>query len=352
MADGDFEKTEQATPRKRQEARERGQVARSREIPAVAVMAAAAGVLYFSLPAMASGVSDLTREIFLNMGTLRLDKDNLNPFVSRIVMKTAVLLLPVMTAVMVMAAASNIAQFGFLISGKAIEPKFSRINPWSGIKRIFSLHTLGELIKSVLKIVVVGTVAYWLIRQEFHRFPSLEVMAFPQILDYIVRLVFKLFLWTLAALFLLSGLDYAFQRWEHEKSLRMTREEIREEYKRTEGDPAIKARIRSLQREMAKKRMMAAVPKADVVVTNPVHLAVAVSYVHGKMNAPKVVAKGAGFVAEKIKETAKRSGVAIVENKPLARMLYKTVGIGEEIPAKLYKAVAEVLAYVYRLRKR
>jgi flagellar biosynthetic protein FlhB len=352
MAEGDLEKSEQATPRRRQEAREKGQVARSREIPAVAVMAAGAGVLYLSVPSMASGLSDIAREMFQSIGTFRLDMNNLYPFTFHMITRVAHVFLPMMLILAVVGVAANVLQFGFVFSGKALEPQFSRISPLKGIKKIFSMHSVGELVKSIFKVAVVGFVAYLLIRQEFQHFPSLMEMTLPQILTFLSGLVFKLFLWTMAVLAFLAAIDFAFQKWEHEKSLRMTKEEIREEWKRTEGDPVIKARIRSLQREMARKRMMAAVPKADVVIANPIHLAVALSYVHGKMRAPKVVAKGAGFIAEKIKAVAREHGVVIVEDKPLARILYKTLDIGQEVPAQLYKAVAEVLAYVYRLKRR
>ncbi|MBI4715206.1 MAG: flagellar biosynthesis protein FlhB [Nitrospirae bacterium] len=352
MAEGDFEKTEQATPRRRQEAREKGQVARSREIPSVAVLAAGTGALYVLLPSLAGGISDLTREVFLAGETLRLDADTLYPFLLQIVTRTAVMILPLMGIVAAAGAAANVFQFGILFSGQALKPQASRISPIKGFKRIFSLHSLVELVKSLLKIAVVGGVAYFLIRGEIGLLPSLVDMGVFQIVEYLTHLIFKLLLWTIVVLLFLAGLDFAFQKWEHERSLRMSKEEIREEHKRTEGDPMIKARIRALQREMARKRMMAAVPKADVVVTNPTHLAVALAYVHGKMRAPKVVAKGAGVLAAKIKAVAREHGVAVVEDKPLARILYKTVEIGQEIPAQLYKAVAEVLAYVYRLRKR
>jgi flagellar biosynthetic protein FlhB len=351
MAEQDLEKSEQATPRRKQEAREKGQVARSREIPSVAVMAAGAGALYFFLPMISVELLRITREMFLGSQTLRLDQDNLYPFVVEVVTRLASWLLPLMGILALTGIAANVLQFGFLWSGEALSPKFSRINPLEGMKRILSLHTVAELIKSLLKIAVVGGVAYMLIQRELGHFPSLGDMAITQLLSYLLMLALKLFLWTGVALACMALLDFAFQKWEYEKSIRMTKEEVREELKRSEGDPITKARIRSLQREMARKRMMSSVPKADVVIANPVHLAVALSYVHGKMKAPTVVAKGAGFVAAKIKEVAKEHGITVVEDKPLARILYKTVDIGQEIPAKLYKVVAEVLAYVYRLRK-
>jgi flagellar biosynthetic protein FlhB len=200
--------------------------------------------------------------------------------------------------------------------------------------------------------IIVGYTTYLLIRKEFYNFPLLVDADINYILSYTGRLTLRLIIWTGAVLTVLAGIDFGFQKWQHVKSLRMTRQEVKEEFKDQEGDPIIKARIRSLQREMAKKRMMAEVPKADVVITNPTHLAVALSYKHEKMSAPRVIAKGAGIIAEKIKEIAAEHGIAIVEDKPVAQSLYRLVEVGEDIPANLYRAVAEILAYVYKLKRK
>ncbi|MBI5599090.1 MAG: EscU/YscU/HrcU family type III secretion system export apparatus switch protein [Deltaproteobacteria bacterium] len=211
---------------------------------------------------------------------------------------------------------------------------------------------MAELVKGVAKLALVGYMAYISIKAETGSFARLTDMEAAGILVSIGSSSFRILLKTSGVLVALAALDYGFQRWELEKSLSMTRHEVKEEFKETEGQPLIKSRVRSLQRQLAKKRMMQDVPKATAVITNPTHLAVALRYEHGSMRAPVVVAKGAGLVAERIKDIARTSGVPLIENRPLAQALWKTVEIGKEIPASLFKAVAEVLAYVYRLRVR
>ena len=248
------------------------------------------------------------------------------------------------------AVLSNYIQVGSLFSWEAVQPDFAKINPWKGLGRLFSRQAAAELAKSIFKFAIIGWVAYATIRAEWAQIVSLWNLEAGQIFRYVGQVSFQLFLKTVLVMAALAGLDYAFQRWSYEKSLRMTRREVQDEFKQTEGDPLIKSRIRSIQRELARRRMMAEVPKADVIITNPTHLAVALQYQYKDMSAPKVVAKGAELVAEKIKEIAKAHGVPLVENKPLAQALYKTVDLGQTIPSSLYRAVADILAYVYRLR--
>lgn len=352
MAEHDFEKTEQATPKRQQDAREKGQVARSQEIPSVAVLLMGAAMLYFIFPRVYSNFLDLTANILSSSGTMEITQDNIQPFGAGILKRVFFTFAPFLVMVTVAGAASNILQVGFIFSMQSLEVKLSRINPLEGVNRICSLHALADMIKAILKIAIVGYTAYVLVRREFGNFPTLIDMDVEAILSYIVWLTLRLVIWTGAILIMLAALDFGFRKWEHQKSLRMTRQEIKEEFRQSEGDPLIKARIRSLQREMARKRMMADVPRADVVITNPTHLAIAISYKNGEMRAPRVVAKGAGIIAEKIREIARANAVVIVENKPLAQTLYKVVEIGEEVPSNLYKAVAEILAYVYRLKRR
>src|SRR3990170_1302085 len=272
MADQDMEKTEQATPKRQAESREKGQVAKSPEVSSVAVLMAGTAAMYYLLPGVYTNLLDITSNVLGSSGTIELTTDNFYPF-------------------------------------------------WSGILR-----------KVFFTLLLDADVNY--------------------IFSYMGHLTLKLVIWTGIVILILAAIDLGYQKWQFAKNLRMTREEVKEEYKQQEGDPLIRSRVRSMQREMARKRMMADVPKADVVITNPTHLAVALAYKHGDMNAPKVVAKGAGIIAEKIKEIARSSNVTVVENKPLARTLYKIVKIGDEIPANLYKAVAEILAYVYKLKRK
>lgn len=352
MADHDMEKTEQATPKRLQETREKGQVAKSPEVSSLAVLMAGTVAMYYLLPGIYNNLLDMTSGIFNASGTIELSADNFYPFWSGVLRRVFITMIPFLALVAIAGVMSNVLQIGLVFSPKALSVSFDRINPVEGIKKIMSLRSIMELFKSIIKITIVGYTSYVLIKGEFHNFPMLIDGDVHYIFSYMGRLTLKLAVWTGIVIGILAGIDLGFQKWQYAKNLRMTREEVKEEYKQQEGDPLVKSRIRSMQRETARKRMMADVPKADVVITNPTHLAVALSYKHGSMNAPKVVAKGAGFIAEKIREIARSNGVTVIENKPLARTLYKIVKVGEEIPANLYKAVAEILAYVYRLKKK
>ena len=264
---------------------------------------------------------------------------------------TMVLLLPFMVTVLLAGIVGNISQNGFYWSTKPLTPNFSKLDPLKGFKKLVSLRSWVELAKSVFKLVIIGSVAYVMVRREADAMPALVHLQVSQILSYAAKVAFKIILYTTLVLVILAVLDYIYQRWQHEKELRMTKQEVKDEFKNTEGDPKIKARIRSVQRDMARRRMMEAVPEATVVITNPTHLAIALKF-ENDFKAPMVVAKGAGHLAEKIKAIAQAHKVPIVEQKPLARTLFKSVEIGDFIPVELYRAVAEVLAYVYRLNGR
>jgi len=245
---------------------------------------------------------------------------------------------------------SVVAQHGLLWSVTPIMPDWSRIDPLSGFKRLLSIQGLVGLAKTFLKFLVVGWVAYRVIQAELPEILVMTQIAPESVFSLAGGALTQLFLWSGLVIAVIGAGDFGFQKWEHERKLRMSKQEIKEEQKTTEGSPQVRSRIRSLQREMARNRMMADVPGADVVVTNPTHLAVAIRYEADEMNAPRIVAKGSGFVAQKIKEIAKENNIPVMEDKPLARMLYKTVEIGQEVPSEIYRAVAEVLAYVYKLK--
>jgi flagellar biosynthetic protein FlhB len=257
-----------------------------------------------------------------------------------------------MLTVVIAAILGNVLQIGVLFSAESVTPKISKIDPIKGFQRLFSMRSFVELIKSIFKICIIGTVAYFVVKDETDNVLVLMEQSAWGTMNYLGRISFKILLSTTIVLIALAILDYVYQRWEYEKSLRMTKQEIKDEYKNTEGDPLIKARIRRIQREAAQKRMMSEVPKADVVITNPTHLAIAIKYDHENMQAPMVVAKGANIIAEKIKQIAGENDVLIVEDKPLAQVLYKMVDINDLIPEDLYKAVAEVLAFVYDQKKK
>lgn len=352
MAENSYQdRTEKATPKRRQDARKKGQVAQSREVPSVMILLMSLGVFFFAGSWMFWNLVGYMSEALRSSAQLRIaDVADAKVFVLQTIRIVFRILLPLMLVVFVAGMAGNVIQSGFLLSSEALAPKWTKLNPVSGLKRLFSLRSLVELVKSIVKILFVAAVAFLMIKQELGLIPTLTRQSVPDIFAFAVRVAFTICLNVCLALILLAILDYAFQRWEYEKSLRMTKQEVKDENKQTEGDPKVKARIRSIQMETARQRMMAAVPEADVVITNPTHLAVALRFDAARMIAPQVVAKGAGYVAERIKQIAAENDVPLVEDKPLARTLYKIVEVGNPIPADLYKAVAEVLAYVYRLR--
>jgi len=261
-------------------------------------------------------------------------------------------LIPIFLPLVVVGLAANIAQIGFELHAEPMKISFAKLNPISGLKKLISIKALVELGKSLVKICFVGLIAFLVVRNEMTMFPSLMQQEVGEILNVIGNVAFKICFFVCLALIILAVLDYIYQRWQFERNMMMTKQEVRDERKQSEGDPKIKARIRSMQIKMARQRMMEAVPEADVVITNPTHLAVAIKFDGEKMLAPRVLAKGAGFIAEHIKEIAKQHDVPIVEDKPLAQAMYRMVEIGEYIPVELYRAVAEILAYVYRLKGR
>ncbi len=351
MAEDSFqEKTETATSRKREKAREEGQVAKSPEIASVLVLLVGISVLYlvgsFSYEKMEQALQELVT--FKQIPAVD------SQFCVSLLKKTLVyyflVILPVLAAVFLTAFAANYAQVGFHFSTKAISPKISKFNVVKGFGRLLSLRSLVELGKSMLKLTIIGTVAYFAIRSEIGDIVKLYDAEISYIFLFIFKGIFKIFIWVLIIMVFVATLDYAYQRWQYEQDLKMTKQEVKEEHKETEGDPQVKSRIRSIQMQAARRRMMQSVPDADVVVTNPTHLAVAIQYDPMAMDAPKVVAKGAGVVAERIRAIAGEHHIPVVENKELARNLYKTIDIGGTIGSEFFKAVAELLAYVYKLK--
>ncbi len=349
--DQDQERTEEATSRRRDEAREKGQVARSTEIVSVGILVACLIYFYFGASGLLKNIMELMTSGFRGAGQFNLTQESLTYLFSDYIFKGFIILFPIMLTVLVAAILGNILQIGVMFSSESVTPKLSKIDPLKGFQRLFSMRSIVELIKSIFKICVISMVVYFVVKSELADMIPLMDQSVWGMMMYFGRICFKIILATTIVLVILAILDYIYQRWEYEKSLRMTKQEIKDEYKNTEGDPLIKARIRRLQREMAQKRMMSQVPKADVIITNPTHLAVAIQYDHENMMAPKVVAKGANLIAAKIKEIAQENDIPIVEDKPLAQVLYKTVDIDHLIPEDLYRAVAEVLAFVYEQKK-
>ena len=350
--DRDQERTEQATPRRREEARKKGQVAKSQEVASVAILLACLTYFNFDSARLVRKMMDNLSGFLRSSGTLLINTNNIQSLAVGWVYDFFILIAPLLLTVLMAGLLANFVQVGFMFSAEALAPRFSKIDPFKGFQKLFSLKSFAELIKNLMKLFIVSYVAYVTVKGEIDGLPSLMDRSIGDITVYMGEISFKIILRTSWVLLVLAVLDYVYQRWEYEKGLKMSRQEIKDEFRQTEGDPLIKARIKRIQREMARKRMMAKVPKADVVITNPDHIAVALEYNQLKMSAPVVIAKGAGFIAERIRELARQNNVPVIENKPLAQVLYKMVKVEQVIPENLYRAVAEVLAYVYGLKER
>lgn len=343
MAEERFEeRTEQATPRRRQKAREQGQVPRSRELISIAATGGIIIGFYLTGDYFIKNISDLTKGLL----SLQYGKE---PFT---VMRYAssemfLLLAPFFIISLSFVLLSGFSQGGFVM--RPIVPDLERINPIGGLKRLFSLTGLTDTLKSLFKFATGGILFYAVIKSSIDLLPLTMAMGVRESWKVSSSLISKAVIYGFSTFFTIAVIDYILERWRFERSIRMTRQELKEEHRETEGDPLIKSRIRSIQREIARRRMMQEVPKATVVITNPTHIAVALLYRKEDMDAPKVIAKGAGLIAERIKEIAISHNIPVVEDKPLARSLYK-LKIGSFIPEELYRAVARVLAHIYRMR--
>jgi flagellar biosynthetic protein FlhB len=346
------EKTEKATPKKRKEAREKGQVARSMEIPGAFVMLSTfAGLMMFA-GYFKDHLYRLFTVPFRDYMSLNVTAETVGVIFGNLTIQALMMLAPIFFIAIAAAIITNYAQFGFLLTGQTLMPKFNKLNPIEGAKRIFSLRAAIEFLKSMLKMLVIGILVFTTLWGEKDKLVALSMLPLEDVFAYAANLTATLGLKVAACLVAIALLDFMYQKYDYEKNLRMSKQDIKDEYKKTEGDPLIKSKIRERQRRMAMQRMMQEVPKADVVITNPTHYAVALRYDPKEMDAPKVIAKGQDYVALKIKELARKHGIVTMENKPLAQALYHQVEIGQTIPTELFQAVAEVLAYVYRLKKK
>lgn len=352
MAEGsDQEKTEAPSQQRLQKARDEGQVPQSRELATFVVLMAGGGTLWAMANSLGTTLSGIVRSsLHFEPGIAR-DPAHAMAQLSDQFTTIAMALLPFLALMAVATLASPLLLRGWLFSGKALMPDFKRLNPATGLKRMFSTHGLVELVKSLAKVGLLGVIAVWLIGSNLQAIVGLGMETPAQAIVHMGDLIGHSFMLIAGAMIFIVVLDLPYQLWSYYDKLKMTKEELRQEAKESEGDPHVKAQVRARQREMARRRMMAEVPKADVVVTNPTHYAVALKYSEGKMGAPRVVAKGADAVAAKIRELAAANGVPLLEAPPLARALFKHTDLNDEIPATLYAAVAEVLAYVFQLRK-
>ncbi|MBN2008087.1 flagellar biosynthesis protein FlhB [candidate division KSB1 bacterium] len=350
-ADDSFqEKTEKATPKRRGEAREEGNVARSMEINSATVLLVGILALYFLSGWMLSHMQWGIKFLIQQSPFIELSVEDLDNFAMIAIRFLLECVAPLAFIILVFGIVANVLQVGLMFNLKPLQPNFNKINPIEGFKRLFSMRSLVEFIKGLIKIFIVGYIAYLTIKSDFQTFYLLLDSHIPVIVLQLGKLAFKLVLKTTLILVILAILDYLYQRWEFEKNIRMSKQEIRDESRQSEGDPKVRGRIRALQRQIVVNAMIKELPEADVVITNPTQLAVALKYDTASMTAPKVVAKGARKMAERIRNIAVEHGIPIVENKELAQALFKTVDVGKEVPTKFYQAVAEVLSYVYRLK--
>ena len=350
MPDNNQEKTEPASQKRKEEAREKGQVARSMEVNSAFIFFMT--ILYFAFGGswMINEFKNLMVFYFQSASNPILTDSQSQSMLKEIIFNAFKLLLPFSLVMMVGGLAANLSQIGFLFTTQPLIPELKKINPFSGLKKIFSRRSLVEFLKSLAKIIVVTIISYWAITAKIEEIFLSSDMSIPQIAIFTKNLIFSVYFKILVVLVIIAFIDFLFQRWDLNDNLKMTKQEVKEEMKQYEGDPLIKSRIRSIQREMARKRMLQEVPKAEVVITNPTHLAIAIKYQPEEDPAPRICAKGADFLAEKIRNIAKENSIPLVENKPLAQTLYKTCEVGDFVPEELYTAVAEILSYVYKLK--
>jgi flagellar biosynthetic protein FlhB len=354
MSEGgdDEDKTEDATHKKLREAREKGQVVQSKEVSTWIMLFTACMLFLWVGGWVASNITVLLTQFIAQPEAYFTDGGSLNDLVSVTFFEVLKYLGVILFVMMIAALVSSLVQVGPMYSTESLKPSLDKINPLKGFSRIFGMKAWIEFLKAFAKMVIIGVITTVVLIPIFHESEGMVGVSTQEIMTQLIRETKSLFIAVLSALFVLAVLDYAVQYFQMMKQLRMTKQEIRDEYKQSEGDPHIKARLRELRLQRVRKRMMAAVPNADVIITNPTHFAIAMEYKQGSNAAPKVIAKGQDHMALKIREVAKENNIPIVENKPLARALYETIDLDEEIPEQHYKAVAEVISYVFSLRRR
>ncbi len=346
------EKTESPSDKRRQEAREKGTVAKSTEVNSVLVLLTAVCMLKVTGPWMQNNLLILIERYISFSFEKQISMDKLILLIRGAIVIFFKCSLPIIGSILFIGVVANVIQFGFLFTLKPVIPNFQKINPLSGFQRLFSMRSVVELIKNLLKLTIISIVAWTTIKSAFNQMVLLADASIVIIWSFILQTSFDIIIRISLVLIIIAIFDYVWQRFEHERQMKMTKQEVKEERKQMDGDPMVKSRIRSLQREMARRRMMEQVPKATVVVTNPTHLAIAIRYEPLESDTPIVVAKGKRLIAAKIKQTAKEHGIPVVEDKPLARAMYDKVVEGSPIPVEFFTAVAEILAYVFKLKSR
>ncbi len=353
MAEQSFqEKTEPATPKRREDLKREGRVAKSAELTTASVLLVGTIIMYMLGRQFVAQVAAVMKEFLSLSHGSELNRGDIGALVFYVALRFAMIVGPLLLVIMIAGVTTNLLQTGFIFTLKPIRPKAGKFNPLNGIKKLgFSQRSLMELGKSISKMVLVGLFGYFTVENLLTNSVRLTDSSPSEIFSYMGNSAFTVAIKVASVFVVLAVIDYYFQRRKFEQEIKMTKQEVKEELKQQEGDPAIKGRIRREMVKRHRRRMMQAVPKATVVVTNPTHYAIAIKYEAKEMAAPKVVAKGKDLIAQKIKEVAIANNVPIVEDKPLAQLLYKTVEIDEQIPPDLFKAVAQILAYIYQMKK-
>jgi flagellar biosynthetic protein FlhB len=343
------EKTEAPSAKRREDFRKKGQIAQSKEVQTASLFTIILLFWIFYLPTFWNGLSELLFFTWQTSGSYEITPASTITLATFLLQKLGLLIAPLFLLVLIIGFFSSVFQFGWLLTAKPLIPDFSKLNPLTGAARFFSKKSFIEVVKSLVKVVLVGWIAYSTVLDNFAEALILVDTPVVTTISYLGRVSIIILAKICAVLILIAFLDFLFVKWELEEKMKMTKQEVKEEFKESEGDPHIKAQIRSIQQAMARKRMMAEVPKADVIVTNPTHISVAIRYDAKEMAAPIVIAKGADLVAMKIRELAREHRIAIIENPPVARLLHR-LDLGEHIPEDLFKVVAEILAHVYSLK--
>ena len=346
------EKTEQPTGKKLSDARDKGQVAKSTELNSLAVFGSGLILLFLAKGFLGEEYSKFTVDILSSLDKLNINQTILQTYFIKWAIFFFIIVSPILVGVFVVSFISNVAQVGLKFTSKALKPNFGKFNPLSGIKRIFfSTASFVEILKSLVKLFIVGLFVYTIISGLIKDTTQLMQLTISEILDFMLSSAFSL-IWKITLLFVvIAAVDFIFQKYKFKKEMMMTKQEVKEEYKQQEGDPQIKSRIRKQMLTMARKRMMQDVPKADFVITNPTHFAIAIKYEMNKDAAPRVLAKGMDDLAQRIKKIASDNNVPLYEDRELARALYKSTEVGDLIPTQLFKAVAQILAYIYQMKK-
>ncbi len=353
MPDSSEEKTEKPTAKKRNDQRKEGNVFQSKEVGIAASLIILFVAFRFLYSTIESTLTNSIKSFFSLVGTIDiLHTSDIYQLLIEGLIDFAIASVPLLIVASVIGIIAAVAQTRGLVSFKSIQPKFSRMNPLNGIKNLFSLKGLIELLKSILKIIILFYIIYMTLSDEVTKLPKMMDMSVAEAVPVLGEMLWSVSLKVMIAFAFVAGADYMYQRWDYEKKLRMTKQEIKEEYKMTEGDPKVKGQIKQKQQAMSRQRMMQAVPEANVVIRNPTHFAVALKYDSEKNSAPIIVAKGEDYMALKIIEIAQEHNIPVMENKPLARALYAEVDVDREIPSEFYGPVAEVLAFVYSLKEK